>query len=384
MGNKIRIAFVAFAIAGFGFFSAADAKPLKVYILAGQSNMEGQGAIRTFPAIGDDPTAAPLLKEMLDEDGRPVVCEKVWITYPAVNRHGKLTAGYAFHETNIGPEFTFGLYMQKQHDEPILLIKTAWGGKSLHTDFRPPSAGPYILSSYQKEHYPKQQGHGIPKDFEKWKAEKVEATGHYYRLMIADIKKVLADIESVYPQYDPNQGYELAGFLWFQGWNDYCDGHVYPAGNQPDGYDLYTELMTHFIRDVRNDLSSPMLPFIIGVFGVRGLIDPDEKTVHFRQAMTAPAEMPEFKDNVVAVPTAPYWDETLEPIYWKRRRVNEMHGKLHGAEMAAFKARTITPEEEALWERGGSNGDYHYLGSAKTYAQIGRAFAEAMLKMEKN
>ena len=60
-----------------------------------------------------------------------------------------------------------------------------------------------------------------------------------------------------------------------------------------------------------------------------------------------------------------------------------MHGKLHGKEMEQFKAKTITPAEEALWKRGGSNGDYHYLGSAKTFAQIGGAFAEAMLKMAK-
>lgn len=52
-------------------------------------------------------------------------------------------------------------------------------------------------------------------------------------------------------------------------------------------------------------------------------------------------------------------------------------------DVAEFKAKMITPEEEALWERGGSNGDYHYLGSAKTFAQIGKAFAEAILELEK-
>jgi hypothetical protein len=358
----------------------AAGKPLKVYILAGQSNMEGQGAIHTFPAIGDDPITAPLLDEMLDDGGKPVICENVWITYPAQKRHGKLTVGFAFKESNIGPEFTFGLHMQKQLAEPILLIKVAWGGKSLHTDFRPPSAGPYKLNAWQQEHY-KKQGHGIPKDLDKWKADKVKATGHYYRLMVEDIRKALKNIKNVYIRYDPNQGYELAGFVWFQGWNDYCDWHTYPNGNKPGGYDLYTELLVHFIRDVRKDLSATKLPFIIGVFGVRGLIDPDERTVHFREAMAAPAAMPEFKGNVAAVPTAPYWVEALEPIYWKRRKISEMHGKLHGKEMAEFKAKMITPLEEALWERGGSNGDYHYLGSAKTFAQIGKAFAEAVLEM---
>jgi len=381
--NRIAAIWASAALVIATLATHAAAKPLKVYILAGQSNMEGQGAIRTFPAMGDDPNTAPLLKEMLDDDGKPVVCDKVWITYPARKAHGRLTAGFGASDDRIGPEFTFGITVQKQRDEPILLIKTAWGGKSLHTDFRSPSAGPYKLSSFQKAQYPKQQGHGIPKDFAKWKVDKVKATGHFYRLMLEDIRKVLKDIESVCPAYDPTQGYDLAGFVWFQGWNDYCDGHVYPDGGRPGGYDLYSELLAHFIRDVRKDLSAPKLPFIIGVFGVRGLIDPDKRTVHFRQAMVAPAAMGEFKGNVAAVPTAPYWAEALEPIYWKRRKINSMHGKLHGKEMDDFKAKTITPEEEALWKRGGSNGDYHYLGSAKTFAQIGKAFAEAMLEMEK-
>ena len=364
--------------------TAQAAKPLKVYILAGQSNMEGQGAVKQFDYIGEDPNTAPMLKDMRGPDGKPAVCDKVWITYPARKIHGKLTAGFGASDDKIGPEFTFGITMEKQLHEPILLIKIAWGGKSLHTDFRPPSAGPYELSAFQKAQYPKQQGHGIPKDFEKWKAGKKKATGHYYRLMLEDVRNVLKDIKSVYPDYDADQGYKLAGFVWFQGWNDYCDGHVYPDGQKPGGYDLYSTLLADFIRDVRKDLAAPKLPFIIGVFGVRGLVDPDDRTVQFRKAMAAPAAMPEFKGNVVAVPTAPYWDETLEPIYWKQRRINEMHGKLHGKEMDAFRAKTITPEEEALWKRGGSNGDYHYLGCAKTYAGIGKAFADAMLKMEKN
>ena len=42
-----------FAITG------AEAKPLKVFILAGQSNMEGPANVSTFDYIGDDPATAP-------------------------------------------------------------------------------------------------------------------------------------------------------------------------------------------------------------------------------------------------------------------------------------------------------------------------------------
>ena len=65
----------------------------------------------------------------------------------------------------IGPEFTFGLTMDAALDEPVLIIKTAWGGKSLHTDFRSPSAGPYQLSSFQRENYPKQRRAWHPEGF---------------------------------------------------------------------------------------------------------------------------------------------------------------------------------------------------------------------------
>jgi len=37
-------------------------------------------------------------------------------------------------------------------------------------------------------------------------------------------KKVLDDIKRVVPEYDPKQGYELTGFVWFQGFNDLVSG----------------------------------------------------------------------------------------------------------------------------------------------------------------
>jgi hypothetical protein len=80
---------------------SASAKRLKVYILAGQSNMEGQAKIETFDYIGMDPRTAPLLKQMRGEDGKPRVCERVWISYLTGSPDrgslgegtGKLTAG---------------------------------------------------------------------------------------------------------------------------------------------------------------------------------------------------------------------------------------------------------------------------------------------------
>ena len=49
-----------------------------------------------------------------------------------------------------------------------------------------------------------------------------------YRAMIEHVKKVLADPKQVCPEYDEKAGYELAGFVWFQGFKDLVDGQTYP------------------------------------------------------------------------------------------------------------------------------------------------------------
>ena len=81
MNERTTIALAILTAICCGNAMAAGKKPLKVYILAGQSNMEGQAKVETFDYIGDDPATAPLLKEMRGPDGKPRVCEKVWISY---------------------------------------------------------------------------------------------------------------------------------------------------------------------------------------------------------------------------------------------------------------------------------------------------------------
>ncbi len=391
----------------------AQQKPVRVFVLAGQSNMEGHAEIGTFDYIGDDPATAPLLRQMRGSDGKPTVCDGAWISYLTgadesnFDVAGRLTAGYGSLwgqppgklGNKIGPEFTFGLTMDAALDEPVLIIKTAWGGKSLHTDFRSPSAGPYQLSSFQIENYPKQEGHGIPKDFEQWKKEKEKATGVYYRLMIEHVKNVLSDLKQVIPDYDSQQGYELSGFVWLQGFNDMVDSHVYPKHNQPDRFDLYSELLAHFIRDVRKDLDAPRLPFVIGVMGVSGLKDDSKEMIAFRRAMAAPAALSEFQGNVTAVETAPFWSDELGAIDEKRAKISQMRyfldskhkdhanadGKMTQDQknefLKKYESELISSAEAALWKRGASNAGYHYLGCAKTFALMGKAFAEANLQM---
>jgi hypothetical protein len=385
--------------------TTAQAKPLKVFILAGQSNMQGHARVETFDYIGDDPVTAPLLRQMRDADGKPRTCDGVWISYFTQDGdgngegHGKLTAGYGARQKagedggKIGPEFTFGLTMDAAFDEPVLLIKTAWGGKSLHTDFRPPSAGPYVFSD---AHLKKLRERG--KDPAAVKSEKLQETGVYYRLMIEHVRRVLADPRRVVPDYDERQGFELAGFIWLQGFNDLVDSDVYPERQSAGGYDAYSETLAHFIRDVRRELNAPRLPFVIGVLGVGGL-KANPQTIEFRKAMAAPAALPDFQGTVMAVETAPFWSDELGAIDDKHQQVRQMgyylnsrhkdHANADGqmtaeqkrAYLAEYEAKLITPAEAALWKRGASNGGYHYLGCAKTFALMGKAFAEANLKL---
>ena len=395
--RNILLSILTVVLAMHSLTAAARPKMLKVFILAGQSNMEGHAKVETFDYLGDDPATAPLLKQMRGADGRPRVCDHVWISYLTGmgdnngEGTGKLTAGFGARRNpaedggKIGPEFTFGLTMDAALKEPVLLIKTAWGGKSLYYDFRPPSAGVYPRSSddIAKNRNPE------------------SGSGHYYRLMVEHVKKVLADPKRVCPAYDAAQGCEIAGFVWLQGWNDMVDRSIYPVlpeGSKENRYAKYSEWLATFIRDVRKDLGVPKLPFIIGVMGVGGA-KPNEHIAAFREAMTAPALLPEFEGNVIAVPTAPFWSEELGAIADKQEKIRGMAFTLKNKNkngpnkdgtmtdpqqkeyLKKFEADLITPAEAALWKRGASNQGYHYLGCAKTFALMGKAFAEANLKM---
>jgi alpha-galactosidase len=115
--------------------------------------------------------------------------------------------------------------------------------------------------------------------------------------------------------------------------------------------------------------------------------------------MAAPALLPEFKGNVTAVETAPFWSDELDAIDKKREQVRNMASRQKNKDkngpnkdgsmtdeqqkeyLKKFEADLISPAEVALWKRGASNAGYHYLGCAKTFALMGKAFAEANLEM---
>lgn len=393
--------------------------PLKVFLLVGQSNMEGHAKISTLPHIGIDQSGKPMMSEILSADGTPNMIDDAWISYLSSKgvKAGQLTTGFGADESKIGPELTFGIYMQKRLKQPILIIKTAWGGKSINTDFRPPSAGDYPFDQ-QTLNRLKEQG----KDIDAIRREKKEATGFYYRQTIDHVKSVLKDIKSVYPDYDTAIGYELSGIVWFQGWNDMVDRSTYPARDQPGGYDAYSAVLTNFIRDIRQDLSAPDCPFVIGVMGAGGPVAKYNKDqqryagIHqnFRDAMAAPATQAEFKKQVIAVLTEESWDLELDLILKRdnslRNKINlakkdgtlievarelnqgkeldatdlevfrtlQQQNKLESAMLEKLRVRNFTAREYSILKIGKSNAEYHYLGSGKILAKIGKSFADAI------
>ena len=385
-----------------GTVNQAAAKPLKVYLMAGQSNMQGHCKLKTLPYLAEDPETVPMLAKMVDETGTPRVIENVWISSLGTGegeKFGKLTTGFGAERSGpkIGPELTFGIYMQEHLGEPVLLIKTSWGGTTLCYDFRPPSVGVHPVQARRLEEMRKNH-----EDSAKAEKEYNERAGNCYRQMIAHARMVLGDIKRVVPGYDPAQGYELAGFVWLQGASDFGNTETYPNPGQPGGYDEYSRLLACLIRDIRKDLDAPKMRAVIGVLGFNGELETDRprdiepKNIpllrEFRKAMAAPAGMPEFKGTVAAVQVEKFWDPKLEELQVRWQKVKDKSRELKGsklgkdeqkATMDAFLKTVYTPEESKLMEIGISNATYHYLGCAKIMARMGKAFADAMADLSK-
>ncbi|MCE9553960.1 MAG: sialate O-acetylesterase [Planctomycetes bacterium] len=124
---------------------ATQAGPLKVFILAGQSNMDGQAQARTIDFLGEDKQFGRLLKVFKPDGTNYVTRDDVWVANAGV--YDKLQIGFGGRKnydklgTCIGPEYAFGYYMGEALKQQVLLVKYGPGGQSLYANFRPPSAG---------------------------------------------------------------------------------------------------------------------------------------------------------------------------------------------------------------------------------------------------
>ena len=383
-------------LAGFADAREPDAKKLQVFILAGQSNMVGHANYITVPrlfaderpevqelaklvfkegvtvtrAMVDEQIATGMARDKINADLRNKVIEgedaiaaaqeevkklqakyeeqtaaikdafavsdRVYITSIADGhrRDGALTFGFGGSADKIGPELGFGLSLAKKLDAPILIIKTSWGGKSLHYNFRPPSAGPYVLNENEQAAD---------------NASKIqEDAGLNYRMMTERVNEVLGKLKDYHPQYDESVGYDMAGFVWFQGFNDQF---------APEFRENYKENMIAFVKDVRKEYKVPNMPFVIGVLGT-GITEEAVGKNEVSLAQREAAAFPEFKDNVAAVESYKVYD--LEAL-----AVFEKGWQNHFAEWCAV----------------GSDRPYHYLGSGKFFVRFGDALATSMAEL---
>lgn len=258
----------------------AAEKPVKAFVLAGQSNMQGHGFIKADPKrnggkgslefLAKEQTTADKFGRLVGKDGKWVVRDDVWIHY--LDRKGKLTVGYGAADDRIGPELGFGAVTGDAYDEPVLIIKLAWGGKSLAKDFRPPSSGGEI--------------------------------GPYYKEIVERTKAVLNDLNTEFPEFG-DRGFELAGFGWHQGWNDRID----QAFN-----DEYEKNLANFIRDIRKDLGVKDLPFVIAETGMSGPEEKHPRALSLMKAQAAVAGYEEFLGTVAFVGTKAFWrDQSVSP-----------------------------------------------------------------------
>lgn len=300
-----------------GAVTAAAEKPVRVFVLAGQSNMEGQAVVDlagkdynggkgTLKALFEDPAKRDLVKHLRDKDGNWAVRDDVYVRYQRERQpllQGKLGVGYAVYggTHHFGPELQFGHEVANALGGPILLVKTAWGGKSLVKDFRPPRSG--------------------------------GETGKYYRLMLEQVRTAREKLAAEVPAWK-GRPVELAGFVWYHGWNDGID----PKTAVPE----YEQNLVNLIADVRKEWAAPKLPVVVGEL-TGPWVDAPREWEALRQAQAAAAKRPEFKGTVAFVPTRTFVRKAMDSP-------NPGHG-------------------------------HHEFGNAETYILVGQALGKGMVRL---
>lgn len=185
---------------------ALAATPIKVFLLAGQSNMSGWTSSSGMPSAYTQSQANVLIYADGEIDNSK---KKKWM-------NNGMDFGHAIGW--FGPELVFGKTLSDSlSGTKIALIKHSVGSTYLATNWRPPSSG--------------------------------GTTGALYTAMLATVKAGLASLD---PQYTP----EWSGMLWMQG--------EFDGGNQGYANEYQTNL-ANFVKDVRAAVNAPNLPFIIGM-----------------------------------------------------------------------------------------------------------------------
>lgn len=240
----------------------------------------------------------------------------------------------------IGPEMGFGHVMGYYHDEPVLLIKSSIGNRSLGWDILPPGSDrvefeqdgkTYVYPGYQDEvrHGRWEKDNVPPAPKHDWYA------GKEYDRFTDEAKNVLDNFDTLFPQF-ADQGYEIAGFVWWQGHKDGGDaGHI----------QMYEKNLKNLIKAWRKEFNAPDAPWAIATVGFGGdqMQDNYIRILEAQKVVANPEKHPEFKDTVITVDTRPFW-----------RGVD------------------VSPKSQ----------DFHYNRNAETYYLVGDALGRAMVELK--
>lgn len=315
----------AIALTSLACTGKANDQPVRIYVLVGQSNMQGKGAIEGEGTntlrhlVQNEPGKE--YEFLVRDDGEWVEREDVWIFLdqaPRESKYSDLKPGYGSSGGQVGPEIGFGHKIGDTYEGQVLIIKTCWGGKSIGHNLLPPSVG----------RYPRPLTPGDP--------------GFYYHEVLRIVKDVTENIGTYFPAYN-GQGMEIAGLCWHQGWND-----------QYGGFDEnYETNLAAFIRDIRSaehGLGVPDLPVVIAT---SGMIQTEESLIKQGQlAMADAKKYPQFAGNVAVVDT----------------------DKPYGLDGMVFKFDENGPTNKV---------GYHWNNHARSYTNIGIAMAAEMPKLNK-
>jgi hypothetical protein len=309
-------------------------KKVKVFILMGQSNMVGMGDIQPETKPG---TLARLTKTdkkypfLVDDAGQWTVRKDVYY-YDARVKKGSPLSATSNNGSSIGPELGFGHVMGQLLDEPVLILKSCIGNRSLGWDLLPPGSERYTVDGKTYAGYkdtPDSWIEGQPKKQVNWYA------GKQYDDDMANAKAALENLAKIYPDYK-GQGYEIAGFVWWQGHKDQNPVHA----------SRYEFNLVNLIKCLRKDYNAPNAMFVLATgCGNPGRTGFGLQIAEAQLAIADPKKHPEFAGNVKAVDSRDLW-----------REVN------------------VSP----------ANQGHHYNRNAETYMEVGLRLGWAMADLLKD
>jgi len=313
---------------------AAMDKPVKVFILLGQSNMLGFGKVTPEDKNGTLTYAVKAKNKyphLVDDQGNWT--ERQDVRYVQVmhrnDNMSTLRNEWLTVKGNIGPELQFGHIMGYSLDEPVLILKSCIGNRSLGWDLLPPGSKQFefegkIYAGYGES--PLSWDKGTEPEPINWYA------GKQYDDDIGNAKKVMANIGEYYPGATHC---EVAGFVWWQGHKDQNPAH---AGR-------YEQNLVHLIKTLRKDFDAPDAKFVLATIAFDGwdLKGPGRTVANAQLAVSGETGMyPEFTGNVRTVEARGFWRD-----------------------------KRVSP----------SGAGYHYNHNAETYMEVGDAMGRAMARM---